>query len=367
MKCKVGDRVRFLNDVGGGKVTRIQKDTVYVLGDDGFEVPVLQAEVIVVDDSKDSGFNQNSDRKDEFLRSKKEDSNLSTSKPEISIDSIINEIDLTELNFASDLEDEKDEDGDMIGLFLAFVPKNQAKIDDSDHDLYIINDSPYRLFYSISRWEGEFVLPLRTGFLYPDTKELVYDFKKDELNNSLVINIQSLFFKNTKYTPQQPEFYDLKINPTKFYRTGSFIENDFFDEKALIFSVADTRKEELIRSLTSKAIESSIKEKDLTRNKPEVKKEIEVEEVDLHIEELVENPKEYSAGQILEIQMSRFTVALQGAINRRKKRIVFIHGVGNGKLKHEILKELGRKYPKLRYQDASFKEYGYGATIVFLK
>ena len=51
MKCKVGDKVRFLNDIGGGKVTRIVKNTVYVLGDDGFEIPVLQSDIVVVNQS----------------------------------------------------------------------------------------------------------------------------------------------------------------------------------------------------------------------------------------------------------------------------------------------------------------------------
>jgi hypothetical protein len=38
--------------------------------------------------------------------------------------------------------------------------------------------------------------------------------------------------------------------------------------------------------------------------------------------------------------------------------------VGNGTLKIEIRKELDRMKNKLDYQDASFKEYGYGATMV---
>jgi dsDNA-specific endonuclease/ATPase MutS2 len=58
---------------------------------------------------------------------------------------------------------------------------------------------------------------------------------------------------------------------------------------------------------------------------------------------------------------------LEGAIKSKVKRIVFIHGVGNGKLKFELRKLLDTTYAKLRYQDASFKEYGYGATLVMLK
>jgi dsDNA-specific endonuclease/ATPase MutS2 len=50
----------------------------------------------------------------------------------------------------------------------------------------------------------------------------------------------------------------------------------------------------------------------------------------------------------------------------KSKKIVFIHGVGNGKLKHELRRILDAEYKNLRYQDASFKEYGFGATMVLL-
>jgi dsDNA-specific endonuclease/ATPase MutS2 len=91
------------------------------------------------------------------------------------------------------------------------------------------------------------------------------------------------------------------------------------------------------------------------------------EEVDLHIEQLVDNPKALTPVEMLDTQMGRFTIALEGAIRNRMKRIIFIHGVGNGRLRLEIHRILDQKYPKLRYQDASFKEYGYGATMVILK
>ena len=49
---KVNDIVRFLNDVGGGKVTRIEGKMVYVEDEDGFERPALAREVVVVDTAK---------------------------------------------------------------------------------------------------------------------------------------------------------------------------------------------------------------------------------------------------------------------------------------------------------------------------
>jgi dsDNA-specific endonuclease/ATPase MutS2 len=72
-------------------------------------------------------------------------------------------------------------------------------------------------------------------------------------------------------------------------------------------------------------------------------------------------------GEIIQIQLARFETALQGGLKGNTKKMVFIHGIGNGKLKYEITRALDSKYPKLKYQDASFKEYGYGATLVYLK
>ncbi len=92
----------------------------------------------------------------------------------------------------------------------------------------------------------------------------------------------------------------------------------------------------------------------------------EPEVVDLHIEKILEDTEGMSPGEILTAQLSRFTIALDSAVLSGKHgKMVFIHGVGSGKLKYELQKKLKRDYPKLSYQDASFREYGYGAILIF--
>ena len=51
-------------------------------------------------------------------------------------------------------------------------------------------------------------------------------------------------------------------------------------------------------------------------------------------------------------------------VNIKGKKIVFIHGKGEGVLRQAIIHELNYRYKKYSYQDASFQEYGYGATQV---
>ena len=55
---KIGDKVRFLNAVGGGIVRQITKDSAMVEEDDGFETPVLLHECVVIEptsEQKSSG------------------------------------------------------------------------------------------------------------------------------------------------------------------------------------------------------------------------------------------------------------------------------------------------------------------------
>jgi dsDNA-specific endonuclease/ATPase MutS2 len=64
--------------------------------------------------------------------------------------------------------------------------------------------------------------------------------------------------------------------------------------------------------------------------------------------------------------MDKFHQVMKENLKNKKRKIVFIHGVGNGTLKTELRKALDRKYKGHYYQDASFREYGYGATMVII-
>jgi dsDNA-specific endonuclease/ATPase MutS2 len=82
-------------------------------------------------------------------------------------------------------------------------------------------------------------------------------------------------------------------------------------------------------------------------------------EIDLHLK-----PAQ-SVADVIERQITRFRGELEGAIRRGEKEIIFIHGVGSGRLKEEIRKILKEEYPACGFQDAPFSRYGYGgATLV---
>ena len=88
-------------------------------------------------------------------------------------------------------------------------------------------------------------------------------------------------------------------------------------------------------------------------------------EVDLHIENLLDSWKHMSNGEIVVHQISFAREKLDQAILEGMHRIVFIHGVGNGTLKNEVLK-LVSSYPGIRTEEGYFGKYGVGATVVHL-
>lgn len=87
--------------------------------------------------------------------------------------------------------------------------------------------------------------------------------------------------------------------------------------------------------------------------------------VDLHIEKLLPDTRGMSTYDILNYQMDTAKGQLEFAIRKRIQRIVFIHGVGEGVLKEE-LRTLFRRYEDLRVGDADYREYGLGATEVYI-
>jgi dsDNA-specific endonuclease/ATPase MutS2 len=159
------------------------------------------------------------------------------------------------------------------------------------------------------------------------------------------------------------------VNTRKLVELDYEEENDFFDVPASVFVINTGDPPNYGDHLNNTALMKMNMEKDgkaAEKTKARQPTAPAMMEIDLHIHEIIEDQHGLSDGEILDLQLKRFETALETAIRSKTKKVVFIHGVGQGRLKFEMTKILGNKYPDLRYQDASFKEYGYGATMVFL-
>ncbi len=341
MSIEVGDKVRFLNDVGGGEVVSIiSKNQVLVRNESDFEYPYPTNELVVIEKhvaTKVSNTELQSEPKLQKVEKRK-------------IEPIYKDEDETE-------------------ILLAFT-KNKDPEKDS-FDCHLINDSNYSLFYhAVLRADVGFE-KIDSEILEPNTKICIGELERLQINTSKELIVQILFFDHPHDVLHNMLERRIKIVPIKFFQEHVFVENDFLDDKAYVFELL-TEKFGLGESMVSAVdFENNIAQKDSIleedkskRYKP--RKQPKTVEVDLHINQLVDSVIGMSNAEILKLQMDTFHKAITNALlDNDVAKIVLIHGIGNGTLKDSIRESLEKQY-KLHFEDASFREYGFGATEVIL-
>lgn len=100
--------------------------------------------------------------------------------------------------------------------------------------------------------------------------------------------------------------------------------------------------------------------KGLSRSKP---KQTSILVVDLHIEKVYPNYRQLDKTEILDRQIGYFKAQLIKAKSKKLKKLVVIHGVGEGKLRKKVHQILDSDQ-KISYHDAPYWLYGQGATQI---
>lgn len=142
-------------------------------------------------------------------------------------------------------------------------------------------------------------------------------------------------------------------------------ENSTESSKSVLDATLKTEKPKVIlleELAANKDNERSTLKKAIQQKK---KKTEEIEVIDLHAHEILETTNGMTNGEIIVAQLSRFTISLDSHVKQGKRgKVIYIHGVGKRKLRSEIEHKLKISYPNVQFQDASFKEYGFGAILI---
>lgn len=343
---KVGDRVKFLNDVGGGIVTRfIGKNMVNVENEDGFEIPCAVSELVNTDAP---GFNKENAVKIEFQQ---EHSTEKKQQPEITPEGEI-------INGKNSPD-----------FYFCLVPANSKNPVDGDIELYLVNDSNFIVLYHFSHFYDEKNVSVKHGTIPSNSRIVLESLGQNDLNNLPVFGFQLIYFQKEENDWHESISKKFKINPVKFYKETSFSANRIFKTNAMVLQITQNILAAEIDKLTEDDFKKVVQQKTETTNipKPVKQKNPDVVEVDLHINQLIDNAYGLSKLEMLQLQKDRVESEMRSAMQSGIKKVIFIHGVGQGVLKQEIAKLLKTKFPKYRFQDASFQEYGYGATMVILR
>lgn len=361
---KIGDKVRFLSEVGGGIVTGFQgKDIVLVEDADGFDIPMPLKECVVIETD-----DYNMKRKPVVPAPKPKEA-----APKVKGASV---------KMRADKEEEEErpityrpaerKGGDILNVMLAFVPQDIKAISATAFDTYLINDSNFTLYFTYLAAEGSNWRVRSHGTVEPNTKYYIEEFEKSVLNELERVAVQFIAFKDNKSFLIKPAVsVELRIDTVKFYKLHTFRESVFFEDPALIYDIV--KDDALVKHVFVSAddIKDALlqkKEPEVLVSKPSQSKKIknEIIEIDLHAHELLDTTAGMSSGEILNYQLDKFRKTLEEYKNKKGQKIVFIHGKGDGVLRKSILQELKYKYKNYESQDASFREYGFGATMVII-
>lgn len=374
---KIGDHVKFLNEIGGGKVAGFRgKDIVLVEDEDGFQIPVSVHDVVVeagTDYDMGRMVAAKIDAQQEAQKRHAEGlaSNGKSIKAKLAdvTDDDTPESDPSqgEITFRQPVEERRG--GNRLSAYLAFVPVDIKEVTHTRFEAYFVNDSNYYLHYNWLVAEGNAWHLRAGGEVEPNTKLYLEEFGLDQVGQLGHVAVQMLAYKREKPFLLKPAIdVQFRIDATKFYKLHTFQENDFFERPALLFTLVENDEVARLLVVDSKRMKEQMynKQEPVVRNerKAQQKKDDGTLVVDLHADELLETTTGMNATDILHYQIDYFKKVMDAHKKQKGQKVVFIHGKGEGVLRQALLHELRYRYKTCRWQDASFQEYGYGATLV---
>ncbi|MEX2511757.1 MAG: Smr/MutS family protein [Cyclobacteriaceae bacterium] len=314
----IGDKVRLLHGMEEGVITKLSPGgQVEIEIEDGFRIPVLKSEVVVINEAEEKYFNRGG----------------------------IQESRETETTPVRGKVHRKE------GVFLTYVPYN-----DQQHGMILINDTSKDLLYSVSEIFGINSKTLDAGVIMSKSYKKMEE--KSIKNFEEWPPLHFLLVPVNKSLDKHPKPFERKIN----FKASSFFKSKgkapLLEKEGYLFQLDDQ-----IKDLDIMGLNRILNPKD-DGNDPRQAVKRPPATIDLHIEKLSKDHDLMSNGEKLKLQLEIFEKNLNAALISGMDEITFIHGIGNGVLRkeiHRILSQLkGIKY----FKDHHKTNFGYGSTLV---
>lgn len=208
MKFKEGDKVLFLNEKGGGIVTRVvDEEIVHVSIEDGFEIPYA------VGDLLKTGYEEapTSSRHVEQAAGTNKQNRLKVLTHQA--------VDIPE------------------AVFLAMVPRNQDQVLAGAMDFYVVNHTAYTMYFSLMVNKSGHFKGIASGTIEPSSRHHLGKVERAEIedwNHSL---LQAVFYQEGKTEPREPVNRHIVFKPVKIYKEESFAFSPLLHQKAYMVEV----------------------------------------------------------------------------------------------------------------------------------
>lgn len=317
----IGDKVRLLRSNEEGRIVGFkEKNLVEIEIEDGFVIPALKDDVVVV--------------------SREESEYFGGTKPE---------------GAPVSAPVQKDKNA-LQGIFLGFIPVNE-----NDMSLYIFNFTEKDVVFNVSERYGGNSKSYAHGTAVAGNNSFITYLKLNNFEKWPEMLVQVIFI-NSRLEEQTPaiesiirikakSFFHAKRTIPKINKEGYLIEVKGRPQPPVNTQELKTHIEERQGSAPV-AAKNQKKGEHLT--------------VDLHVEKLTDLPGALNPEEIVEFQLKTFEKELDNAIASGAESIKFIHGIGNGILRLRIHKFLSKSAHIRYFEDADKGRFGYGATVVHL-
>ncbi len=238
---KIGDKVRFVNEVGGGRISGFEgKDIVVVEDADGFGIPMLRTEVVVIGDDVDElNFRHPSPKPREAVNEEAVDASAqgdsrapSKPRPQEHGDS------------PAPMRPRPREEragGNELNVYLGFIASGLGT---ETFRSYLVNDSNHYIEALLLSYENASCRCRFKATLEPNTKRMVEEFSLSRLGEMERLRVQLLAYKTDKpFAPQPAVSVDLRLDGVKFYKPHTFLPTPFFKAPALLLDVVRAGRE----------------------------------------------------------------------------------------------------------------------------
>ncbi len=329
MEFQVGAYVKFIDEVGGGYITKvIDQETVQIELEDGFDVDA-KIRSLVIDPSRSKNIVKTVSKPaiKESVKTVSKTINVNASSEKTPINTNV------ELHFI--------ENKSSFDIVIRNGQALKVKI-----CLFTNQNGKYSLLHEVELFSGSYK---EIGGFNPGSC------------SSLIAEM--IWMESDNLHKRPPVSTSIKIKTARFYKNNSFKYRAWLDEKSIVETIYE---EENIFHKLSTDNHSFFKEETVKGPKfSKSHKRISTEEIDIHIEELVDDYRQLSNGEIVSIQLDAVSSKIEHCLKHRIGELVVIHGRGSGTLREEV-RRLIKSYG-LTYSDGSFQKYGAGATLVEFK
>lgn len=317
----IGDKVRVLRGKEEGIITRIiDQKLIEIEIEDGFHIPVLKSEVVVVAKEENDYF--------------KEGRSPAGAGQPVKAPIPIHQAD--------------------EGVFVAFRALNDHVL-----ALYLINNTNTQIPFAVYQEHPGKLKGLSCGNMASGTYHKLAEVSLQNFEQWPAYIFQLLYFTTQAEQIKAPFTKKVNFKAAAFHKSKR--KAPILDAEAFTFRL----------DAESSLIDPAKLKETLSEGRPTAvqapKAEIVEDVLDLHIEALSTDFASMSNQEMLQIQLAAFEKHLDRAIAAGLDEVVYIHGVGNGTLRNSLHKKLSKMESISFFKDAQKNRFGFGATMVKIK